>query len=140
MQAQKLDHIGIKVGSIDAALPGYAELGFRIAERLRFQEVGIEIAFLELGGQQFELLESINDNSPIFTDPHGLHHVAFRCTDILGAFSEMQVDQRYCVLGPLTTNAHGAAVFFVRVRDSNALLELVGPSNCQDDEPVAWRW
>ena len=140
MLAEKLDHIGIKVEGMDAAVEGYSSLGFRVVERRRIRDVALEIAFLELAGQKFELLEALDSTSPISQHPLGLHHLGFRCPDLERAYRTMQSDARYRVLGPPTTGAHGAPVFFVRACESNALLELVGALNDVEDELPVWRW
>jgi len=140
MRAEKLDHVAIKVASIDRALPEYSKLGFRVTTRRRFPEVGIEIAFLELGGQRFELLESLDEASPIRSAPEGLHHLAFSCVELTRVFQEMQSDPRYSVLGPPFTGAHGNPVFLCRAKGSNTLFEMVGPRQAPAEEPEIWRW
>lgn len=140
MQADRLDHVGIKVQSIEQSISGFANLGFRTSRRQTFPKVGIEIAFLELGTQRFELLQSLNDNSPIALDADGLHHLAFRCTDLPAAYAEMRADSRYQLLGEPSPGAHGTPVLFFRVRATSALLELVGSLPANDREIEIWRW
>ncbi len=140
MRAEKLDHLGIKVTSIDTALPAYVKLGFRMVARRLFPEVGMEIAFLELGSLRMELLETKSPNAPIRTAPEGLHHMAFFCADVSGAFQELSQDPRYTVLGPPFTGALGNPVFLCRVNGSNTLLEMVGTARVPNEEPEIWRW
>ncbi len=140
MRAEKLDHLGIKVTSIDTALPAYVKLGFRMVARRLFPEVGMEIAFLELGSLRMELLETMSPSSPLRTAPEGLHHVAFFCTDVSGAFQELSQDPRYTVFGPPFTGALGNPAFLCRANESNTLLEVVGAARIPNEEPEIWRW
>lgn len=88
-----LDHVGIAVRSIDAAARQYgAAFGLRIAERYELPLEGVRLAFLPSGPVLVELLEPIGDAGSIAkflaTRGPGLHHIAFRVSDIKAALHE----------------------------------------------------
>lgn len=82
-----LDHVGIAVHSLADAVRLYgAALGLHVAERYDLAAEGVRIAFLPSGPVDLELLEPTGDSSPVakFLAAHGpgLHHLAFRVSDI----------------------------------------------------------
>ncbi len=91
---RKIDHIGIAVKSIAAALPFYEkELGMKAA---RFEEISdqkVKVAMLPAGESTIELLEPTSPDSPIakFLEKRGegIHHIAFAVDDIAGALKKL---------------------------------------------------
>lgn len=85
----KLDHIGIAVGDLEAALDRYAALlGRPCRKRERVESEGVETAFFEAGAGDawIELLGSTAQDSPIARHVErrgeGLHHLAFEVEDL----------------------------------------------------------
>lgn len=83
----ELDHIGIAVADLDAAISDY-EKSFGLCVELR-EEVpsqGVKLAFLKMPHVQIELLAPTSDSSGLkkFLDSRGpgLHHICYRVTDI----------------------------------------------------------
>ena len=82
-----LDHIGVAVTDVTAAAAAYALLGFSAteAEDVPLDQVRVVMLPLTNGGR-IELLQPLSEESPVarFLQRHGpgLHHVAFRVTDI----------------------------------------------------------
>ena len=66
MGVKKIDHIGIAVKDIQSVLGFYQEalglenLGFEVVE-----DQGVRVAFLPVGESTFELLEPLNEESPV---------------------------------------------------------------------------
>lgn len=83
----EIDHIGIAVEDIDAALPLYRDqLGMREQHRETVEEQGVHAALLEIGGAHVELIAPIGPDSGVAKflarKGPGLHHVAYRTDDI----------------------------------------------------------
>ncbi len=84
---QRIDHIGIAVGSLEAHVPFYRDvlgLEHRGTETVADQKV--RVAVFRVGQVNIELLEPIAPDSPIagFIDKRGegLHHLAYQVEDI----------------------------------------------------------
>ncbi len=85
-----LDHLGIAVRRLDAALPFYRDLlGIRLLDIETVESDGVRVAILELGEGHLELLEPLNPQSHIatFLDRRGpgLHHLALSVSDVEAA-------------------------------------------------------
>ena len=82
-----LDHVGIAVRSIDAALPLWKDaLGAKVGDRETIPSQEVTVLFLETGESCTELLEPPGENTPIqrFIEKRGegLHHIAYRVEDL----------------------------------------------------------
>ena len=83
----KIDHVGIAVRDLDAAVDVYRRLtGAEPAHRQRVDSDGIEAVMFEVGESRIELLGSTRDDSKIagFLVKRGnaLHHVAYGVADV----------------------------------------------------------
>src|SRR5262252_6835379 len=79
----QIDHLGIAVRSLDAALRFYEQqLGFEVSLREIVEHEKVEVAMLPAGGPRIELLEATGPDSAIakFIEKRGegLHHVAIK--------------------------------------------------------------
>ena len=82
-----VDHIGIAVPDIDAAIALYASTaGTSVTLREKLIDRGVELAFLNTGGTKLELLMPLNNDTPIarFLSKRGpgLHHVCYKVDNI----------------------------------------------------------
>jgi methylmalonyl-CoA epimerase len=82
-----IDHVGIAVKDLDGALALYAEaFEMPLAHRETVGEQGVEAVLLDAGETHVELLRPLAPETPVgrFLDRNGpgLHHVAYRVTDI----------------------------------------------------------
>ena len=82
-----IDHLGIAVRSLDEAIPLYEKaLGLTCLGREEVASQRVRTAFFDAGGVHLELLEPTSPDSPvakfILEKGEGVHHVAFRTTDI----------------------------------------------------------
>jgi methylmalonyl-CoA/ethylmalonyl-CoA epimerase len=78
----RIDHLGLAVRSLDAAIPYYENaLGLRCEHREEVPSQKVRTAFFTVGDVHLELLEPTAPDSPIarFLEQHGegVHHVAF---------------------------------------------------------------
>lgn len=84
-----IDHVGIAVSDIDAALKLYHEVfGAPLAEVRRLDDQGIRGALVQVGQTRLELMEPTSPESTIgrFIERRGqgLHHLAFYVNDLPG--------------------------------------------------------
>lgn len=91
----EVDHIGIAVTDLDAAIALYASTaGTSVTLRERLQDRGIELAFLNTGGTKLELLMPLEDNTPIarFLAKRGpgIHHICYRVNDIKAEMARLE--------------------------------------------------
>lgn len=83
----EIDHIGIAVEDIDAAVGLYRDqFGMREQHRETVEEQGVHALLLEIGDAHIELIAPIGPEGAVarFLERNGpgLHHVAYRTDDI----------------------------------------------------------
>lgn len=82
MKITHIEHLGIAVKSIEAALPYYEEvLGLKCYAIEEVADQRVKTAFLKVGQTKIELLESTDPEGPVgkFIEKkgEGIHHIAF---------------------------------------------------------------
>jgi methylmalonyl-CoA/ethylmalonyl-CoA epimerase len=82
-----IDHVGVAVPSIDAALALYRDsLGMPLVHRETVTEQGVNAALLDVGEGHIELLEPLGPDTAVgkFLTRRGagLHHVAYRVASV----------------------------------------------------------
>ncbi len=89
----KLDHLGVAVASIDAALDVYRALGLSETKRELVPSQKVTAAFLPVGESRIELLEPAAEDSPIAKflakRGEGIHHICFAVEDLEGALADL---------------------------------------------------
>ncbi len=82
----KIDHIGIAVKSIEKSKQFYEALGLEVSHIEVVEEQGVKTAFLKIGESNIELLEPLNESSPVFKFLEkrggGIHHIAIEVKNI----------------------------------------------------------
>ena len=124
----RLNHVGVAVPSIEAAKETYRTLygATDITDTITLQEQGVYVAFVNLVNSQIELIEPINDKSPIHgflqrNPAGGQHHVCFEVKNIYEARDDM-VKKGATVLGEPRIGAHGTLIVFVHPKNTNGVL------------------
>jgi methylmalonyl-CoA epimerase len=126
----QIDHLGIAVRSLDAALEFYEEqLGFPVGLREIVEQEKVHVAMLPAGGPRIELLEATEPDSEIakFIEKRGegLHHVAIKVPD-LGATVERLKRNGARLLNDPRPGAGGHLYVFVHPSSTGGvLLELI---------------
>lgn len=92
---QQIDHLGVAVRSIEAALPYYeGALGLKCERIEEVPSQQVRTAFFDVGGVHIELLEPTSAESTIAkfleTRGEGIHHIAFRTNAIAGQLEKAQ--------------------------------------------------
>jgi methylmalonyl-CoA epimerase len=130
MSKVQIDHLGIAVRSLDAALQFYEQqLGFSVSLRETVEQEKVNVAMLPAGGTRIELLEATEPDSVIakFIEKRGegIHHVALKVAD-LAATVERLKSQGARLLNDPRPGAGGHLYVFVHPSSTGGvLLELI---------------
>jgi methylmalonyl-CoA epimerase len=130
MSRFQIDHLGIAVRSLDAALQFYEQqLGFSVGLRETVEQEKVNVAMLPAGGPRIELLEATEPDSVIakFIQKRGegIHHVALKVAD-LAATVERLKSQGARLLNDPRPGAGGHLYVFVHPASTGGvLLELI---------------
>lgn len=123
-----LNHVGVAVPNIEQACDTYRTLYGATDITIPFDmpEQGVKVCFVNLPNSQIELIEPLNEASPIANflkknPAGGQHHVCFEVDDINQAVAEME-KRGATVLGKPRIGAHGTMIIFVHPRNSNGVL------------------
>src|SRR5262249_43016943 len=125
-----VDHLGIAVKSIDAALGFYAgQLGMEVSLREAVTKEKVMVAMLPAGGPRLELLEPTEADSVIgrFLEKRGegLHHVALRVPDLVGAVERLKAGGARILNEPRRGAGGHDYVFVHPASAGGVLLELI---------------
>jgi methylmalonyl-CoA/ethylmalonyl-CoA epimerase len=130
----KIDHIGVAVEDIDAALGLYAEsFEMTVAHRETVESQGVEAVLLDVGDGHVELMRPLTPDSPIgkFLARKGpkLHHVAYAVDDIDSTLERLAAAGLELIDSEARVGIRGSRVAFVQPRSTGGVLtEIVEPS------------
>jgi len=125
----KIDHIAIAVNNVEDAAKIYQEaLGVDTVEFETVESEGVKLAIIHLENGRIELMQPINDESPIkkFLDKkgQGLHHMALQTDNIDGEVERME-ECGIQFLGKIRPGSEGTKVIFIHPKSlSGVLAEL----------------
>lgn len=122
-----LDHIGIAVDDLDAALAFYTEaLGLEVDATEDVPSQGVRAHFMRVGSASLELLEATTEESPIrrFVSRRGagIHHITLRVEDIAAALARLKARGVRLVDETPREGAEGALVAFVHPASAHGVL------------------
>lgn len=122
-----LDHVGIAVDDLDAALEFYAgALGLEVEASEDVPSQGVRAHFVRVGSAALELLEATAEESPVrrFVDRRGagLHHVTLRVDDVAAALARLKARGVRLVDETPREGAEGALVAFVHPAAAHGVL------------------
>ena len=128
----RLNHVAIAVPDLAAASAQYRTmLGAEVTEPQVLPEHGVTVVFINLPNTKIELLEPLNEASPIAAflakNPSGgMHHVCYEVEDILAARDHLKAEgARVLGDGEPKIGAHNKPVLFLHPKDFNGtLIEL----------------
>src|ERR1700719_1580909 len=122
-----LDHVGIAVQDLDAALTFYRDaLGLEIEPPEDVASQRVRAHFIPVGESKLELLEATSPDSPIaaFVNRRGpgLHHITLRVEDINAALAALKSRGARLVDDTARRGAEGALVAFIHPTTAHGVL------------------
>ena len=125
-----IDHPGIAVRSLDAALGFYQEqLGFPASPRETVEIEKVKVVMLPAGGPRIELLEATGPDSVIakFIEKRGegLHHVALKVADLAATVERLRAHGARLLNEPRAGAGGHLYVFVHPSSTGGVLLELI---------------
>jgi len=127
----RVDHIGIAVRSLEAALGFYEQaLGLEKTAIVEVAGEKVRVAMLPAGEPRIELLEATSPGSTItrFIEKRGegLHHVALRVPDLAKAVARLKSSGAKLVTDQIQEGAEGYRYVFIHPKSAGGvLLELI---------------
>ena len=130
----RIDHIGIAVNDLDAAVKLYGG-SFDMAEQHRetVEEQGVEALLLEVGEGHIELIKPLSEDSGvakfIAKNGEGMHHVAYQVDDIDAALEKVREAGLRLIDEKPRTGIRGSRVAFLHPKSTGGVLtEIVEPA------------
>lgn len=130
----RIDHIGIAVEDLDAAIALYEQtVGMALVHREVVAEQGVEAVLLDVGENHVELLAPLGPDTPVgkFLAKRGpgLHHVAYQVTDIALTLTQLSAAGIQLIDQTPRTGIRQSQVAFVNPRSTGGVLtEIVQPA------------
>lgn len=130
----RIDHIGVAVEDLDAAIDLYeGTLGMPLVHRETVTEQGVEAVLLDVGDGHVELLAPLGPDTPVgkflAKKGPGLHHVAYAVADIDAALASL-AEQGVALIDEVPrTGIRQSRVAFVHPKSTGSVLtEIVQPA------------
>jgi methylmalonyl-CoA epimerase len=130
----RIDHIGIAVEDIDAALALYErDYAMTLVHRETVSEQGVEAVLLDVGENHIELLAPTGPDTPVgkflAKKGPGMHHVAYQVDDIEGALASLKEAGLRLIDETPRTGIRNSRVAFLHPATAGGLLtEIVQPA------------
>jgi methylmalonyl-CoA/ethylmalonyl-CoA epimerase len=135
----RIDHIGVAVEDIDAALDLYQEsFEMALAHRETVKSQGVEAVLLDVGEGHVELLRPLGPDTAIgkflARKGPGLHHVAYAVDDIDAALARVGAAGIELIDAEPRAGIRGSRVAFLHPRSTGGVLtEIVEPAGGHTD-------
>ena len=130
----RIDHIGVAVDDLDAALNLYAEvLGMPVVHRETVTEQGVDAVLLDVGENHVELLAPLGPDTPVgkflAKKGPGLHHVAYQVADIEATLAALKAAGTRLIDETPRVGIRNSRVAFVHPASTGGVLtEIVQPA------------
>lgn len=131
MRPTQIDHVGIAVADLEAAVERYrTTLGLEPAHRERMDDQGVEEVLFEVGSSFVQLLGALGPNTPVgrFLEKRGegIHHVGYRVESVVEALEKLRAAGVRLIDETPRRGSRGTTIAFVHPRDmGGVLVELV---------------
>ena len=127
-----LNHVAIAVPDLDSAIETYKTLlGASISGRIKQEEHGVTVVFINLQNTKIELITPLGNDSPLTSflkkNPNGgIHHICYGVKNIHDSQRTLiNGGAKLVGDGKPKLGAHGRLVIFLHPRDFNGtLIEL----------------
>jgi methylmalonyl-CoA/ethylmalonyl-CoA epimerase len=130
----RIDHIGVAVEDLDAALKLYADtLKMPVVHRETVTEQGVEAILLDVGENHVELLAPLGPDTPVgkflAKKGPGLHHVAYQVTDVEATLAALKAAGTRLIDETPRVGIRNSRVAFVHPASTGGVLtEIVQPA------------
>ena len=131
---ERIDHVGLAVSDLERATGLYEEtFGMPVAHRETVESQGVEAVLLDVGEGHVELLRPLGPETVvgrfIAKRGEGLHHVAYRVSDIDAALVTLKGAGVELIDSQARSGIRGSRVAFLHPKATGgALTELVEPA------------
>ncbi len=131
----RIDHIGIAVTDLDAALALYErDYDMTLVHRETVTEQGVEAVLLDVGENHVELLAPLGDDTPVgkflAKKGPGIHHIAYQSTDIVADLERLIADGMQVIDATPRVGIRGSSVAFLHPKSTGGVLtEIVQPAD-----------
>ena len=124
---KSLDHVGIAVKNLQEVKKMYANLlDIQPSTDEIVHEQGVRVSFIETPTSSLELLAPLNEDSPIhrFIEKkgEGLHHIAFKVSDIELEIKKLEQKGFQLIDKTPRTGAKGKLIAFLHPKSTNGVL------------------
>jgi len=126
-----IDHVGIAVPDLDAAVEQYGRaFGIEPAFRERVEDQGVEEALFEVGGSFIQLVSPLGPDTPVgrFLEKRGpgIHHIGYRVTSVAETLATFKAEGVRLIDEEPRIGSMGNTIAFVHPKGmSGVLVELV---------------
>ncbi len=130
----RIDHIGVAVTDLDAALALYErDYAMTLVHRETVTEQGVEAILLDVGENHVELLAPLGEDTPVgkflAKNGPGLHHVAYQTADIESELARLSGAGVRLIDETPRTGIRDSRVAFLHPKSSGGVLtEIVQPA------------
>jgi methylmalonyl-CoA epimerase len=131
----EIDHVGIAVRDLEAAIAWYAEVfGATVEHREIVESDGVEEALVRVADSYIQLLTPTRDDSPLAKylekKGEGVHHVAYRVANCADALAAVKASGARVIDVTPRPGSRGTTVAFIHPKASfGTLIELVQVNN-----------
>lgn len=124
---EKIDHVGIAVNDLEAALKLYRDqIGLECSGTEVVEEQKVKVAFFPVGQSKIELLESTDPDGPVgkFIEKkgEGVHHLSFRVSDIEERIKQLKEQGVALIDEKPRYGAGGARIAFLHPKSTGGVL------------------
>jgi len=130
----RIDHIGVAVEDIDAAIKLYeGSFEMELAHRETVESQGVEAVLLDVGEGHVELLAPLGPDTPVgkylAKNGPGLHHVAYAVEDIDATLEKLAAAGLQLIDSEARVGIRDSRVAFLHPRSTGSVLtEIVEPA------------
>jgi methylmalonyl-CoA/ethylmalonyl-CoA epimerase len=124
---KKIEHIGIAVKNLEESNIVFSKLFGKLSYKTEvIESEGVKTSFFKVGSNKIELLEAINNASPIakFIEKRGegIHHIAFDVDDIEAEIKRLTAEGFVVLNEKPKKGADNKLVVFLHPKTTNGVL------------------